>query len=253
MNTPAEGVRHLVDAVVYREKTGKLPHALEGEAPFLTISRQTGAGGHTLALAVVEQLKKEPESLLLQSWQIADQEICHRVAEDTAVKVSVESLLSAEYHSEIEDILKELLLGYSSQDAVMRRMFHLIRNLVTFGRVIVVGRGGACLTRDLPLGIHIRLVAPLSSRIRRMMTLMRLDEKKAKELIFEQDKAREKLVKVYFGKNIEDPLLYDAVWNTETVSMETVARAVVVMIKEKFLQAGFRDAAQSRKDCCGIR
>lgn len=85
------------------------------------------------------------------------------------------------------------------------------------------------------------------------MALMHLDEKKAKELILEQDKAREKLVKVYFGKNIENSLLYDAVWNTETVSMETIARAIVAMVKEKLLRAGFQDTAQSRKGCCGIR
>lgn len=236
MNTSPEGVRHLVDSVVYREKGGPLPHVLKGQFPFVTVSRQTGAGGHTLALAILEQLKGEQEPALSQGWQIADQEICQRVAEDPAVKVSVESLLAAEYHSEIEDILKELLLGYSSQDAVNRRMFHLIRNLATFGRVILVGRGAACLTRDLPMGIHVRLVAPLAGRIRRMRMLMRRDEREARELVLEQDKAREKLVKVYFGKNIEDSLLYDAVWNTDTVSMETLARLVVSMIKEKLIE-----------------
>ncbi len=238
MDASSEKMKHLLDSIVYREKTGQLPHVLKGQFPFVTISRQTGSGGHTLALAILEQLKREQEPVLSQAWQIADQEICRRVAEDPAVKVSVDSLLAAEYHSEIEDILKELLLGYSSQDAVMRRMFHLIRNLATFGRVILVGRGAFCLTRDLPMGIHIRLVAPMPGRIRRIMSRMHLDEKKARELILEQDKAREKLVKVYFGKNIEDPLLYDAVWNTDTVSQETLARLTVSMIKEKLITAG---------------
>jgi len=182
MNGFSENVRPIVDSIVYREKAGQWPNALRGQFPFVTISRQSGAGGHTLALAVMEELKKEFEGGWSQGWQVMDQEICRQVAEDPAVRVPVDSLLAAEYHSELEDILKELFLGYCSQDAVIRRMLHLIRDSATFGKVILVGRGASCLTRDLPMGVHIRLVASFESRLRRMRQSMNINEKQARNL-----------------------------------------------------------------------
>jgi len=250
MNGFSENVRPIVDSIVYREKAGQWPNALRGQFPFVTISRQSGAGGHTLALAVMEELKKEFEGGWSQGWQVMDQEICRQVAEDPAVRVPVDSLLAAEYHSELEDILKELFLGYCSQDAVIRRMLHLIRDSATFGKVILVGRGASCLTRDLPMGVHIRLVASLESRLRRMRQSMNINEKQAREMIHDQDKAREKLVKIYFGKNIEDPLLYDAVWNTDTVPMETLAGLTVSMIREKAIHAMPQEAAETQDYWC---
>ena len=42
-----------------------------------------------------------------------------------------------------------------------------VRALAEVGRVIIVGRGGVFITRDLPGGIHVRLVAPREWRVRR--------------------------------------------------------------------------------------
>lgn len=244
MNGFSDSVRHIVDSIVYREKGGQWPDSLRGQFPFVTISRQSGAGGHTLALAIMEELKKEFDGGWSHGWQVMDQEICRQVAEDPAVRVPLESLLAAEYHSELEDILKELFLGYCSQNTVIRHMLHLMRDLATYGKVILVGRGASCLTRDLPTGVHVRLVAALPSRIRRMKQSMNMTENHAREMIHEQDKAREKLVKIYFGKNIEDPLLYDAVWNTDTVPMETLAKLTVTMIREKAIHAVQQEPAE---------
>ena len=110
-------------------------------------------------------------------------------------------------------------------------MFRTIFSFATVGKVVLVGRGAACLTRDLPLGIHVRLVAPLSVRIRRMRDYLRLTESHAAALVAEQDKARARLIKTYFGRQIDDPLLYDTVWNTESVSVATIAATIVRLVQ----------------------
>ena len=226
-------VKSYMDSVEYDEKRCQCLNMSKGRNPFVTISRQTGAGGHTLAAAIVSEIKARGKSPLLNGWQTFDQELCKMVCEEPGLSASMSLLLKSEYHSHIQDMLNQLIVGDSPQDKVIKKIFHLIRTLATFGRVIIVEHGSGCLTRNLSLGIHIRLVASLPSRIRRMMKLLNVTEKKAKEIISEQDKAREKLVKTFFNRNINDPLLYDAVWNTDTVPVEEIARSVVQLIEAK--------------------
>jgi cytidylate kinase len=195
-------------------------------------TRGRRAGGHTLAAAIQTVMKQEP-SPLFRDWQVCDQEICRIVAEEPGIQVYYQELLSAEYHSNIEDFLRELLTGESPQDLINKKIFKLIRTLAVCGKVILVGRAGCLVTRDLVLGVHVRLVAPLETRIKRMRQLLQLDEKRARATVREQDQARARLVKVYFGQDIENPLLYDAVWNTETVPVEEIARSVVAMVRDR--------------------
>ena len=51
-----------------------------------------------------------------------------------------------------------------------------------------------------------------------------------------QDHDRLRLIKSFFAADIDDPLLYDAVWNTGTVPVEAIAEAVVSIIKHRLAE-----------------
>ena len=155
------------------------------------------------------------------------------VAQDPKLKDLVESLRRTEYHSHAEDILTQFIHGSASQDLVIKKMFQLMRTFAHHGKVILVGRGASMLTRDLPLGIHIRLEAPLEARVKRMMNAFSLSEKEARETIETQDKAKAELVKTFFHKDVRDPLLYDMVWNTERVPIAEIVKLLIEMIRDK--------------------
>ena len=233
MTTEMEKIRTFLDSMSYKEKRCTCLDMKEGRDPFITISRQTGAGGHTLALDILDEITKQKRDPIFEGWKMFDEELCKRVVEDPELKVSMNALLGEEYRSQMEDLLDEILIGLTPQEVIVKKIFDILRTLATFGRSILVGRGGACLTRDLPLGIHVRLVASPSSRIQRMMKLMNLSEAKARELVAKQDTARAQLVKTYFHKDINDPLLYDVIWNTDTVPLPEIARSVVNLVKAK--------------------
>ena len=158
----------------YHKKHCERPNLQRGHYPFVTISRETGAGGHALAEAVIKQLKKSQVNEG-EDWRVFDEEVCRMVVEDPTVKVSLERMLSEEYHSQIEDMFQELICGESSQDAVIKKIFKIFHMLAHFGKVILVGRAGHLVTRDLPYGIHIRLIAPEDKRAVRMRQLLKLD------------------------------------------------------------------------------
>ena len=222
-----------VDSLHYHEKIGPEIDPKKGCFPFITISRQAGAGGNALASVLEEMIQRLHAEPLFRGWQICGQELCHMIAQDSKLKDIVESLRRTEYHSHAEDIISQFIYGGSSQDLVVKKMFHLMRAFALHGKVILIGRGSTFLTRDLPLGIHIRLEASMESRVKRMMSALNVDAKKAREAVEEKDKAKAELVKTFFHKDIRDPLLYDIVWNTDRVPIAEIAKLLIEMVRDR--------------------
>jgi cytidylate kinase len=222
-----------IDSLHYREQTGPQIDPQKGCFPFITISRQAGAGGNALAAALEQKIQKLQGEPLFRGWQLCGQQLCEMVAQESKLRDLVDSVRRVEYHSQAEDMIAQLIHGGSSQDLVVKKMFHLIRTFAIHGKVIFVGRGSTHLTQDLPLGIHVRLEASMESRIKRMMADFGPDEKKVRQVIEEKDKAKAVLVKTFFNKDVGNPLLYDVQWNTDRVSIDEIAKILIEMIRDK--------------------
>lgn len=192
-------------------------------APFVTISRQAGAGGHVLARALLDRTLEARPKALFEGWSLFDERLAEMVAENPALKVSLRGLAEEEFASDIQDMVSSWIGGLSPQSVVVSHLFKVIRGLAQQGKVIIVGRAGACLTRLFPRGVHLRLMAPLDVRVRRVRTALGCAEKEARRVVADRDRARAALVKTYFRRDIDDPLLYDMVWNTDTVPVEVIA------------------------------
>ena len=201
--------------------------------PFVTISRQSGAGGHSLANVLLDRFHQQPDKDLFGNWEMFDQKLVAMVADDPDLRVSVEALLGEEYRRATDDFFRQLFTSTTHQDIVMDRVFRLVRVLAEVGKAVIVGRAGSEVTRGLGPSVAVRLIAPEEVRVRRMMELHDVDEKKATELIDKSDSGRARLLKRHFRVDIDDPLLYDAVWNTGTASFANIADAIIAMLRER--------------------
>lgn len=241
MSDGEDSIKRFLTTLSYLERkpggaSRPVPDIRNGHRPFVTISRQTGAGGRRLAEALLKVMARE-KSPIFHGWQVCDKELCQRLVEDPALKVSMRALLTETYRSEIEDTIFLLLGGQTPQEIVLKRMFEAIRTLATFGEVIIIGRGGVCLTRDLPLGVHVRLVGSEPVRVQRMMELFGYDDKEARSAVKRQDLDRARLLREWFRRDIDDSLLYDATWNTDAVPFDVIASSIVALIKERLQRA----------------
>lgn len=200
--------------------------------PFIAISRQTGAGGHSLAEAVLREMEKRKDPLF-QGWQMFDEEICRRIADNPKLKVLMDSLLAEKFLTGIEDFLAYAIADVSPQDKVIREMFQMLRDVALRGKSIIVGRGATSLMRRHPRGVFVRLIAPLDDRTDRIMERLKISREAALKHIEAQDADRARLVKRCFKQDINDPLLYDCVWNTQSVPIEVAARAVILLVEQR--------------------
>lgn len=201
--------------------------------PFVTISREAGAGGHTLARDILRRLEALRPGPLSEDWEVFDQKLCLLIAEDEKLGVTFDQLLTEEYRSEVSAVVSEMLAQRAKRYELYKRVFEIIRMLATLGKCVIVGRAGMCVTADMPLGVHVRLVAPESVRVKRMMKLLDVSESEARAKVKQQDRDRQRLVHDFFGKQIDDPLLYDAVFNTDRLAIPEVAEAVARMVLQK--------------------
>ena len=201
--------------------------------PFVTISRQAGAGGHELAETLLEIFAARDDVRLFGGWQVFDRRLCEIVADDPAYSKSMSSLLEEEYRTKTNEFFSQLLGPTIDQDILMRHVFEVVRAVASIGKSIIVGRAGSELTRGMGPGVAVRLVAPEEVRIRGVMEYYELDERAARDKARRLDESRARLLKKHFKVDIDDPTRYDAVWNTGETAIPAIAEAIAVTLQHK--------------------
>lgn len=201
--------------------------------PFVTISRQAGAGGHVLSYVMTNDFMKDPNQSLFGGWHVFDKDICQLVAKDPAIQESMEQIVEDRYKNGFHTFFEELLSGSAGQYRLQKKTFEVVRMLAMLGKVVIVGRAASFVSSDLPCGVHIRLVAPLKKRIVWLMKKFTISKEEAQKLITRQDVERRKLVKTFFDKDIDDSVHYDVVWNTGTADLHSISHSVMELIRSK--------------------
>lgn len=134
-----------------------------GSAPsFVTISRQIGIRFPSLPQLVADALNATP-SAKQPAWSAWDREIIAKaVAESNLPEQTIEYVEQSGYSW--LDTFVSGLGGFPDDFAIVHRLRDTVRRLAAQGHVVLVGHGAVFMTRDMPGGIHIRLVAPLRQR-----------------------------------------------------------------------------------------
>jgi len=200
--------------------------AVEQRLPFVTISRKAGAGGITIGEKLCEYLRQHDKNAKTCPWTVFDKNLVEQVIKDHNLPEKVARFMSEDKMNEVEDILEELFRIHPSKWTLVHKTTQTILHLAEMGHVILVGRGANVITRKLTYGFHVRLVGSISNRIEYMMEKFHLSEKQAIHVIKKRDQGRENYLKKYFGKDIDDPLLYDLVINTDHISCENAAQFI---------------------------
>ena len=201
--------------------------------PFITISRQAGARGRTFARRLAERLNAiEPAE---HPWTVWDRELVEKIA--------AESHFSAELIESIEGHRRrwweELAANWSEPDEfqVYRRVAAAIRALAKAGRAIIVGRGGVYATSDLPGGIHLRLVAPLASRIAHMAGELKVSPEAAAAEVRRLDRDRDAFHRRYSSGKALLPEVFTITLNTASLTDDQMVSCILPLVRPQLHNA----------------
>jgi cytidylate kinase len=211
------------------------------DQPFVTISRQAGAGGEEVMQKLIKRLRERDRAE--PQWTGFDRELVEKVAEDHKLaKFLIESLEDHEYNW-LRDVLHGLGASrdWPSDVAIYHRVAKTVWALAQAGRVVIVGRGGVFLTEGLPGGVHIRLVASFEHRVQRYAEAEGIDLRQAERKVRELENRRAAFYRRFWPKRPLEPETFTATFNTGKLSDEQIVEAIVAML------AGLQTPAKTSK------
>lgn len=177
----------------------------------ITIARQMGSLGNEIATDVAQRLK----------YTLVDQAKLQEAAEAYGLlKSELEEVhekrptLVTRYltmrHRAYLDMLQTIIYSYARQDDV-----------------VLLGRGATVLLSDVPSALHVNIFAPFERRVEVVMAEERLTRPLAEQLVRESDQDRAGYMKYLFDRDWMDPLLYDLMLNTGSVTRQHACDLIV--------------------------
>ena len=199
----------------------------------ITISRQFGAGGWTLAErlqarlgygCINEDMIKEAASQLnVSAGQVTYFE------KDGASKLMrlIDKMVSASF---IDRHLSDRY-GYVNEKNYVEVIKNIIIEIYEKGDMIVIGRGAQFILKDHPDAYHILLVRKLASRIDFMMEKYKLTLSEAEKSIKQRDQIRDRFLGFFADKcEVDNPINYDMVLNMDRMDLAKAEELIIHLI-----------------------
>jgi cytidylate kinase len=201
----------------------------------ITISREYGAGASDLAAMLSARLE----------WPVLDRDLVRQIAEQLQLDPRIVEGLDEYPPTFMARIAAGLLItppetlvavdasNVMSPDAVAEAARKAIEKAAQSPPLIVVGHGAQCIFRGRPRALHIRLLAPLDSRVSRVCAREPADPPEAAPRARRVDHARAEYIRRYYQSDWRDGLLYDYQINTGRVSIEEAAEMIVRVVQAR--------------------
>jgi cytidylate kinase len=197
----------------------------------VTISRQFGAGGHTLGMTVADHL----------NYQLVDREIINEIAKEANVSVEwvqamereAGGLLMRMVHQLVSSSFIERMTGGPDfdPDKYLKFLKKVILQMAEKDDIVFVGRGSQFVLAEHPAAIKILLVAKMPDRIRFMTEFYDLSPEKAEQWIRREEKRRSQFLARFYDGDPDAPDLYDMVINMSRVELTEAETLIVDAVK----------------------
>jgi len=203
--------------------------------PFVTISRQAGAGGNTLAKRLVDRLNQiDPGP---QPWAVWDRELISKVSAEHQIPEALIESLEKGPQSWIERLCEGLALKDRptplGDRQIYRRVLGTMRGLARAGRCVIVGLAGVYGTSDLPGGVHVRLVAPHPFRVEHMAELHGVSIEKAREQVLEIERGRAAFYQQFWPDKLLTPEQFTITLNTAGIDHERQVACLLPLLSSQ--------------------
>lgn len=199
--------------------------------PVITLSREFGCPAKILAREFVETLNKR---ITKNKWGWVSKEILEKSAKELDVKPSeIKYVFNYEKKGFFDQILAAQAKKYYQSDKKIRKSIsNVIKAIATEGYVVIVGRGGAAIAKNIPNSLHIKLQAPIEWRAKYVSKKHNISIEEAIKICIDWDKKRKRFLDYYWGKP-SDTTLFDVIYNCCRMSRKEIVESVILLLEMK--------------------
>jgi len=166
-------------------------------------------------------------------WVAMEKEVIEKIAQKEGEDAVFVNALSEGRRSHIRQTADILIGNKPTEYQAYETLAESLISLAHTGRVILLGRGGAVVCREVERGFHIRLVAPLRWRADKIAREKKIGNLEAESIVSREEKRRESFVRDFTGIDVADPHNYDVVFNNMETSVETIADIAILAMRQK--------------------
>jgi cytidylate kinase len=213
-------LEQIVESQVQRWQLLKKKSPESKVGPVITLSREPGSGGRIIAQTLAGELE----------FDIFHQEMIHQLAESTHVRQSLLETLDERGMNTLEEWISSLVNDrHLWPDQYLKYLMKLVGTIGKHGNAVIVGRGGNFMIPPERC-LRLRVIAPRRTRIENVARNHNVSRDEAQRHIIRTESERRAFVRKYFNADIDDPLNYDLVLNTERMAVGDAVRTVRGML-----------------------
>ena len=194
---------------------------LQKPAPCLTVSREFGCQAYPFAEALVNELNTTETNL---PWMIVGKQVLSEVA-----KLSGYSIAQIQKAQEIPSSVKAIFAMFldkhlAEETEIFQHMTPVLHKFAKRGHCIFIGQGAVLATQGLSNCSHVRLVAPYSFRVKRIMETHQLSQVAAAKFIDQKQQQRYDLLRRFADCDVTDPQLYHLILNNSRLPIDSMVK-----------------------------
>ncbi len=200
--------------------------------PLITISRQLGCGGRDVANTLGARLH----------WPVYDRELIDEMVRKSHASrelvLDVDEQVTSRALLWMEAIVTQELFDHDDYRSLV---LQILASLADKGSAIILGHGANFAPRHHPR-LDVRIVAPLESRVERLVRCQGITQSQAILAIRRSDQGRRDFTRRVYQGDWDDASNYDLVISTGKLAVSEAAGLVEDALKDLLREAGPRQA-----------
>lgn len=202
------------------------------DGPVITISRSTGCDARQVAASLVEILNRRFGTT---RWKWVDKDIIYAIARELDTDAQrVENFYKGTKRSNISEMILAFSGGFVSDLRVKKAIKDVVLSMCKEGYIILVGRGGVSIAKDIKDSLHIRLIAPFYWRVENVMKKKDMNMETAETFVVDTDEKRFNLIHTFLDKKpLNIDYLFDATINRSSFTIQESSDLILSMYEKK--------------------
>jgi len=214
----------LIDRQMRRWNLQQVSEAPSLRPPCVALSRLPHSGAAEIGQLVAERL----------DYGFFGREIVDQIAGERGVQHQLVAGLDEKIHGTIDRYVADAFRVHAfTESDYLRHVVRVIATLGNRGMAVILGRGAVFILSPAR-ALRVFVVAATSARIGRLAESRGLSHEQAAEMIGDEDARRREFFRHQFAVAPDDPLHYDIVVNTGTMSIDAAVDIIIDALRCRF-------------------